>query len=208
MPYRDFWDNVRQGARLLRYRHLFDAPRFDRAAIEQALRGTADWATPRSVAGFDESDFAFLPDPDRAELARLVADFRQAVPKLGPVGKATPAEVEKALPPFRGIVAMLEFGRYGDAEAFRLGKRIEAELVPWRPPELAELRFDTEPDWMGEPSLNIYGLIDKPDYDSFLKSVETIHPLLKAVARQVAPDRFPYPTFRTVAEQDEPVEAA
>ena len=47
---------------------------------------------------------------------------------MSPTAAASANELESALPHFREILRILEFNRYGDAEAYRLGKLIEKEL--------------------------------------------------------------------------------
>ena len=142
----DFWTNVRNGAKLFTPRAIVDSPRLDAEAIEHMLRETTHWLTPRVVGGFEKSDFSFLPSGERARLAKLVEDFSRVAAKVGPTAAPVREVVESALPLFREIVAMLEFDRYGDAEAYRLGKQIERELQPYRPKELAELRFNSGRD--------------------------------------------------------------
>ncbi len=174
------------------------------------LRKTTHWVTPRSVAGFDESEFAFLSDAERSQLAKLVAEFRQVTSTVNPMAPATGDTVESALPLFRDIIRLLEFDRYENAEAFRLGKLIEREIAPWRPAELAELRFRTKLDHTGDPGLWIWAYlsdeVSEKDED-FLEAAQRLRNPLEDVARQVAPDRFPYLSFRSLREQSEPVEA-
>src|SRR5262249_32497632 len=116
MAFHDFWTNVRIGARLYAPEFIAEAPRLDANAIEHMLRQTAHWVTPRSVAGFVENDFSFLSDRERAQLARLVADFRTEASTVNPMAAAPADTVERALPLFRDIIRQLEFDRYEDAE--------------------------------------------------------------------------------------------
>jgi len=149
----DFWTNVRIGARLFTPQAIVDSPRLDADAIEHMLRETTQWLTPRAVDGFEKSEFSFLASGERARLAKLVEDFSRVAAKVRPTAPPVREVVESALPLFREIVAMLEFERYGDAEAYRLGKQIERELQPCRPKELAELRFNSGLDHSGDPAL-------------------------------------------------------
>jgi hypothetical protein len=210
MALHDFWNNVRIGAKLFAPEFIADAPRLDADAIERMLGKTAHWLNARSVAGFDEVEFSCLTDTDRSRLANLVADFRAAASTVSPTVPTSDDTLAKALPLFRDIVGMLEFDRYGDAESFRLGKLIERELEPSRPPELAELRFRTGLDHTGDPALWIWAFLsdDVSERDEdFLGAAQRLRDLLDPVARQVARDRFPYISFRSLAEQSEPVEA-
>jgi hypothetical protein len=118
--------------------------------------------------------------------------------------------VERALPLFRDIVQSLGFDRYGDAEAFRLGKLIERGIAPRRPSELAELRFNTGLDHSGDPALWIWAFLSDEVSETdarFLETAQTLQGLLHSAARRVAPDRWPYISFRSMAEQLESLEA-
>ena len=114
------------------------------------------------------------------------------------------------LPEFRDIIGLLEFDRYENAEAFRLGKRFEREIAPWRPPELAELRFSAWLDHSGDPGLWIWAYLSdavSQNDEDFLEAARRLRGPLEEVAQDVAPDRFPYLAFRSLKEQSEPVEA-
>ena len=210
MALRDFWISVRRGARLVTPQAIVDAPRLDPTLIERTLQSTTLWLTPRAVAGFDEVDFGFLPDEERGHLGKLVADFRAIASTVDPTAPAPHDAVEKALPLFGEIVRSLEFDRYGDAEAFELGKLIERTIEPIRPVELAELRFNTGLDHSGDPGIWIWAFLTDEAAASdaqFLETARKLHDLLDPVARTVAPHRWPYISFRALADQANPVEA-
>jgi hypothetical protein len=211
MALRDFWVSVRTGANLIAPQVTVDAPKLDARAIERTLKSATLWLTPRATAGFDEDDFDFLPDAERARLAQLVTEFRRIASEVKPTAPATDDQVAQALPLFRDIVEMLEFDRYGDAEAYRLGKQIERAIEPYRPKELAELRFNTGPDHSGDPAIWIWAFLTDAAAESderFLENAEQLRGMLDPVARTVAPDRWPYFSFRSMAEQAETVEAS
>jgi hypothetical protein len=207
----DFWMNVRTAARLPVPQSLVDSPQLDAEAIDRALRITTAWLSPSAVAGFFEQDFSFLTDAERVRLAELHRDFLAAVTKKSQTALPAGDLIEKALPIFRGIVLALEYDRYGDPTAFRLGKLIEKAIAARRPPELAELRFNTGSDHSGDPALWIWAFLSADVSDSdekFLETAQELRDLLDPAARQVSPDRWPYISFRSMAEQSEPVEAA
>jgi hypothetical protein len=209
MALQDFRTNMRMGARLFAPRHLADAPPLDADAIERMLRSSVHWLTVRSVSGFDEKDFWFLPEGERAQLAQLVTDFQKVVSTVKRRAPTPEETVEKAMPLFRDLVRLLAFDRYGDAEAFRLGKLIEGEIAPERPPELADLRFMTGLDHTGDPGLWIWVYLSDDASESderFLEVAQMLQDFLDPVAREVAPDRWPYISFRSIADQFEPVE--
>jgi hypothetical protein len=211
MALRDFWMSVRMGASSIAPQVTVDAPKLDSSFIERALQGATLWLTPRAVAGFNEADFDFLPDPEQARLAQLVTAFRKIASQINPTAPPTDDQVAQALPLFRDIVGMLEFDRFGDAEAYRLGKQIEQAIEPYRPKELAELRFNTGTDHSGDPAIWIWAFLTDAAAESderFLENAQQLRGMLDPVARTVAPDRWPYLSFRSLAEQAETVETS
>jgi hypothetical protein len=211
MAVQEFWNNVRIGARLIAPQVVADSPQLDRGFIESTLRRATLWLTPRTVEGFNEADFPFLPQEERERLAKLVNEFSEVAPPVSPTDAAPREVVDLALPLFREILQMLEFHRYGDAEAYRLGKQIEQKLQPHWPKEIAELRFNTGLDHTGDPALWIWVFlteeVSKKDED-FLKAARRLRSILDPIARRVDPDRWPYLSFRPITEPAEAVEAS
>lgn len=209
MALEEFWRNVRSGVRFFKYIHVSDAPRLSLAQIEAGLRADLRWLTYDRVAGYDEADFDFLPPEERQRLTRLVRQVEPVTQALPLVKPPATEQVEAALIPFRDLVQMLEFDRYADPEALRLGKRIEARIAAERPPVLAELRFNTGRDWAGGPGLWIWGyLTDDPNADPMVArpEVPALDKLLLAAADRIVRDRFPFIGFRTLGEQAELLE--
>jgi hypothetical protein len=205
MALEDFWMSVRRAAGPIAPQPVVDSPKLDPTEIERTLRGSTLWLTPRAVAGCDVKDFEFLPDAERERLAELVKDFRTLVPRLYSREPVPEDVVERALPLFRDIILFLEFNRYGDPEAYRLGKQIEREIAAaqW-PPELAELRFNTRLDHAGDPGIWIWGFLTEEASatdDLFLENASWLSDWIDPIARDVAPDRFPYISFRSIAEE-------
>jgi len=75
----------------------------------------------------------------------------------------------------------------------------------YRPRELAELRFGTGLDHTGDPAIWIWAFLqdDTWDDEQFLASARQMDELLDPAARRVAPDRWPYLSFRSLAEDAE-----
>jgi hypothetical protein len=210
MAFHDFWTNVRMAARRYAPRFIADAARLDAEAVEHMLRDETHWLTAATVAGFDETELSFLPGAERARLAELVTGFGREVSAVRATAPAPGETKERALTLLRDIVQLLEFDRYGDAEAFRLGKLFEREIEPRKPAELAELRFNTGPDHTGDPGLWIWAFLNEEASSSdeaFLDAARRLRAPLSSVARRVAPDRFPYLSFRDITEPAEAVEA-
>ena len=203
MSLREFWISVRTGARLLAPRATVDSPKLDAGAIERVLRGATLWLTPSVVAGFNEADFVFLPDPDRTRLADLVARFRQIAAQVPPSAPANEDQIDQALPLFRDIIAMMGFDRYGDAEAYRIGKQIERAIESRRPSELVELRFNTGTDSTSDPAIWIWAFLSDEKEEDFLGRARELRRLLDGASRSIVPDLIPYISFRSVTEQAE-----
>src|SRR5271166_6254479 len=186
MALQEFWNNVRIGARLIAPQVVADSRPLDRGFIESTLREATLWLTPRAVEGFSE-----------------------AAAQVSPTDAAPREVVDLALPLFREILQMLEFHRYGDAEAYRLGKQIEQKLQPHWPKEIAELRFNTGLDHTGDPALWIWVFLTEEvskDDEDFLKAAHRLREIIDSIARRVAPDRWPYLSFRPITEPAEAVE--
>ena len=216
MALREFWDNVWRGAQEFASHVSIDTPRieargFEVEAIEAALRGSATWLTRNVVKGFDEEDFSFLPEARRGELAVWVATVREAASTINPLTPARPEVAAEALPWFAKIARVLEFDRYQDPEAYRLGKRIEQEIASYRPPELIDLRFRSGLDHTGDPALYVDAYLGgsaSGSEEAFLAAAPRLREMLFTVARELDPDRWPYLAFRDVAEEAELVEAS
>ncbi len=210
MALRDFWVSARTGMRLLIWTATVDSPRLDSGAIERVLRRETLWLTPRAVAGFNEADFTFLPDAERTRLNQLVTEFREIASRVSLATAANDDEVAQALPLFRDIIGMLEFDRYGDAEAYKIGKQVEHSIGATRPAELAELRFYTGADNTGDPSIWIWAILkdEAAAKAVFGRVTRSIRELLTEAANEAAPTLWPYVGFRTVSEQSEILEAA
>ena len=204
MPLRDFWFGVRDAVGYPSPPTIIDALPLDPAAVERSLREGMSWLSRETVAGFDLEELGFLPGPKRDRLAELVGEFRAVA--------STAEAVNRAWPPLLGIATILEFDRFGDPEAFRLGTLIEREIEPDRTLELAELRFQAGLDHSGDPALWIWAIIaaEASDTDArFLEATERAEDWLEPAARRLAGDRWPYLYFRSFSDQydPEPMEA-
>ena len=210
MPLRQFWADVRRASNYAPPRPATESPRLAPEAVEALLRRSTGWLTPKTVAKFAEADFAFLPDPERARLAGLVTEFRRVAATVPPTAPPTEAQVAEGLPPLRDIILMLEFDRFGDAEAYRVGKQVELEIAPERPGGLAELRFETGSDSTGDPAIWILAVLRDGIYGTpaFAPTTRSIRDLLDEASRGVEPDRWPYIRFWTLSEQREILEGA
>jgi hypothetical protein len=206
MAFEDFWISVRRAAGpIARQARVVDLPRLDPNEIDRTLRAEPTmWLTPRAVAGFDVKDLDFLPQAERRRMAKLVKDFQTLTSGLNPKDRAADEVVERALAMFRDIIVLLEFNRYEDPEAFRLGKQIEQAIKAQWPEELAELRFSTALDHTGDPGIWIWVFLTEEASttdDEFLENAKRLRHWLDTIAREIAPERYPYLSFRSIAEE-------
>lgn len=205
MALEEFWNSVRAG-RSLMFARTTKVPAAS-SAPTQRVRTTL-WMSRNSVAGFAPDDFSFLSDRDRERLTRSVSGFLDAISNLTPSVPASQRQVARAEPPFLEIVKLLEFTRYEDVDAFRIGKSIEAEVQGSRPAWLSALKFKTGLDSTGDPALWIWAYladdaIEGPDAN---RNEAEVRDLLDAAARSAAPDRWPYIRFRSASEMQEEIE--
>lgn len=210
MAMNEFWNSVRIGAsRILSPKVVVESPRLDPALFEAAF-GTADmWLTPNCVEGFDPVDFAFLPDDERQKLEQHVKSFIEIAQQVPPDGPATKEQRKQAIGHFTEIILQLRFDRFGDWEAYQIGKQIEQAIAAHRPAELAELRFNTGLDNTGDPAVWIWAILSDEGADEsvFAQNTTSIHKILAAAARRACPNRWPYIRFRSMSEQNEYAEA-
>ena len=205
MSVQDFWINVRRATTALSPWARIDSQRIDAADIERELRALPAWLNSKCAEGFNPDEFSFLPEANRKKLASLVRRVREVASKVPLFATATPEQVDRAVPPFLEIIAMLEFQRYADADAYIWGKQIERFIVPYRPPILADLRFETGLDHTSDPGIWIWMIVTDAavEVPEFRTNTNFIRRLLDTASRAVAPERWPYIRLRTVAEQAE-----
>ncbi|MBY0523783.1 MAG: hypothetical protein K2R98_10320 [Gemmataceae bacterium] len=208
MAIHEFWDNVWQGARLAAVGHVVDRPNPDIGKIEQSIRATQHWLSAKHVQGFNEKDFSFLPQAERRKLAELVKRYLNVASKIHPLASPPQEQVDQAIPPFLKIVELLEFHRYADAEAYRIGKQVENFIRDYRPAFLADLRFETGADQTGDPAISMWAILEDAAVEEsvFRANANRVYELLRVAVRSVEPKRWPYVSLRTVSEQAELLE--
>lgn len=200
MSLHDFWTSVRTGMRLYAPgRVISDSPRLDAEAIRAALAKADLWLTPSVVRGYDPSDFPFLPPDERDELTRLVADFRAVASQVPPRKPATPAQVDAALPLFQRIVELLEFDRFADANAFRIGKTIEAEPA-FPHEEVEDVRYRTSADQYGDPLLDILAYLPDSAMNVFLRRVPPVREAIQNLVFEHGQPYWPSVSCRLMGE--------
>ena len=157
------------------------------------------------------SEFAFLPDAERSQLAKLVAEFRQVTSTVNPMAPATGDTVERgaALVPGHHSAARIrplrERRGLPVGEANRTG---DCTLEASR-----NLRScGSVPNWTTRATpASGSGRISRTRSPRRMKTSwkrpKGSEVPSKTSPDEVAPDRFPYLSFRSLREQSEPVEA-
>ena len=204
MSLEDFWINVQSGCVRLHRGFPIDRPFSGRDVIVDNLRKEAFWFRKQSVSGFNKADFDFLGMEARARLSDRVEEFERLLSNVTPQSPSSSLDAnttasrevkEQALNVFADIIETLEFGRFGNAEGFRLGKLIERELDPCPPQGVADLRFVARIDHSGDPALWITIYID-PDNsrtdETFLAKAREVEEIIDPVARRVCGERWPF----------------
>ena len=203
MSLQDFWTSVRVGARMIAPSATADSPRINADYVQRKLQSATIWLTPKSVEGFDERDFEFLPEAERMELAAAVEAFRTIARGVSPSRPASNDEIKQALPQFQRVIEILGINRYADAEAFKIGKEVELRVAGRLPDSVLELRFETGVDSSGGEAIWVWVIFeDELGEEALLSSVESVRQLLGDAIRQLGVRRWPYVRFRTNADLD------
>lgn len=197
MALQEFWNGVRSG--------LYQYGRDAGPEPGGVLRQLSLWALISFVEQFRKEDFAFLLADEQARLTVAVADYLAVARReadASPVGSGNFAATRTA---FVKIAELLDFDRYTDSDAYRIGKSIEARILKFRLPELADLRFETGDDHTGKPCLRIWAVftdaaVTDPEFRR--KKTET-RQVLESASRLIAPDLWPLVHVRIVSEQAE-----
>jgi len=108
MPKDEFFQSVRTAVGFLAPRVEADNPLLAPAGLEKGLANATIWLTPKSVEGFDPSDFGDLSQAEQAALVENVERFVDVAGGVPSNQPAQPEEIVKALPHFRDIVSFVQ----------------------------------------------------------------------------------------------------
>lgn len=201
-PLQDFWTNIQYAHRFMPPLAISKPSRLTHEEVKKEFRLTA-----HTAEGFQKEAFSSLLSNDEVErLDQAVKGVREVAAELTPGTLATPEQTARALPHFQAIVDILAPDRFANPEAFKTGKQIEAKLKARRPAKLDHLRFMTGLDSTGDPALWIWAYTkekDSGEYDqeAFFAAVDEIAPALQSAAEEVAPDRWPYISYRSTLDR-------
>src|SRR5215831_14700493 len=108
MSKQDFLNNFRIARNLFMHPRVeTDSPHLDPQAIEQKLARAAIWLTPRSVKGFNASDFPELGRDRQRELQTAVRDFLEIANRVPANKPATTEQYNNAAAMFVKILEIL-----------------------------------------------------------------------------------------------------
>jgi hypothetical protein len=205
MALKQFWSSICSAARFLVPAVIADAPKFDVSDIEAGVRDTRDWLSLKSVEGFDEHDFGFLPDDSRRRLAQCVNEFRAIAQQVASDEQASDEQLEAALPLLLGVLEVMRPDRYADLDALIIGKRVEWELAGRLPGWVREIRFETGNDSNGDPAVWIWVEVDDEaaTADVLSRNTRQVRGLLGECVRHLEVPHWPYIRFRTSSERAE-----
>ncbi|QGJ70670.1 Hypothetical protein PBC10988_23680 [Planctomycetales bacterium 10988] len=203
MSLRKFWQNVRLGASLLVPTVMVDSPHLSEGQLTTMLADSDLWLTPRAVEGYQERDFEFLEDGERAELTSHVNAFQKIAQQVPSDQPATDEQHDQALPHFRKIVQILNPRKYADLAAFKIGKQVERLIAGELPKYVQELRFQTGSDSTGDPGIWVLVIVNEKATDSKLFSSisRQVRDLLFGTIQDLEVDYWPYINFRSESEQ-------
>ena len=204
MAIKDFWTNIRAGANLRSSQAVVDSPRLNAERIGSILRSATFWLTPKSVEGYDPNEFGFLADEERRRLTESIEQVRATASKVPHIGPATEEQIREAMPKFENILKTIQPDRYGDLDAFILGKKIEREVSGKLPQWVRELIFETGFDVSGEPALWIWVEVDDKALDEkeILRRFDSVREELRTAAFRICPERWPFIRLREASERE------
>jgi hypothetical protein len=204
---RDFWVDIRNGAGFVSPTVVVDRTTLDASWLERILRAADLWLTPSLVSDFRDEDFDFLDPEERSRLAQHVSNFRAVASGVPSDAPATREQVKRALLEFQGILEIVRPDKYGDPEAFRIGKMIEQITRGRLPGWVRGLRFETGDDASGDPALWVWAEVDDDAADSkvlggnFEQLRELVGRAVADVNEKLKVERWPYIRLRTASEQ-------
>ena len=170
--------------------------------------------TPAAVGGpgFDIESLTFLTDTERSALSSQVQQFLRIVDELpDPDAPATLDLHERGLSRLVEIWNMLRRTtdgdlRYGDVDAWRIGRLIDQRLEGHRPDWLRKWSYETGPDVGGDPALFVTAVVDDAQVaggDSLLEVDDAIYALFQSALEAVDPARYLYVRWWPESEQGE-----
>ncbi len=179
MSLQDFWTNVKTGLHLdPPKRYISDLPRMNIADVRSSLEKSHNWLSPKIVRGYDESDIPFFSQEKRLEISENVRNFEKIAKEVKPKGSPNEDQVRSALPLLIDIAEEMEYDRFADPDAFRIGKTIEAD-PDFPHDEVIDARYRTTTSWNGHPTLRIMVYLPNSDDEKFLERAERISRIIR-----------------------------
>jgi hypothetical protein len=202
MAIEEFWLNLRTAASFYASTVTADSAHVDAGHLERMLRGAGMWLTPRSVDGFDPSDFSFLAEEKQEALRTTVERFR-AVARQVPANKpATRQQAEEGRTAFGDLLSLLQPHRFRDAESFQTQVELERELLGKLPRWVTGIFCETGRDLSDEPAVWIWVEVtdEATDKNRIAKYGQRIEEEITSAYRQIGGRRWPFVRFRNPSE--------
>lgn len=204
----NFWRGIQWAFNYVPAIGVADRPEMTDGLIDRLLVGNHTWLTAKvadttEFFSENETSFQFLPKAEFDSLANAVKALWSVAVELRPHGLASEDQRKRALPHFKAIIKLLGFDRYEDPDAFVIGKGIENAVGSLGLSQLSQLRFMTGLDNTGTAALWIWAYLTAEASntdDQVKRSAGLLRPILREVARDVAPERYPYVSFRSVSD--------
>ena len=203
MAINEFVSNVRTAARLGTPVVSVDSQKLDARRIKSLLESADLWLTTRAVSGFDEADFSFLPENERAALTEAVHVFRDAAAETPPDGPAPKPVRDRAAAAFGRVLEIIRPDKYEDSEALALGRQVEARLGSRLPAWVKDIRFNTDEDTSGGRALWVWVVVDDDAIKPAVIGTNTalVRTMIDRAVGEVDATYWPYIRFQAVSEQ-------
>ena len=206
MSLQEFITSLRAGSRFFGTPEVSsDSPALDPRAMQSTLANAAIWLTPRSVAGYDDSDFAFMDPHERDELRQAVQGFLDVARQVPSDAPATRDQLEAGRRWFSTILKIIRPDLHPDADTLRLSKLRDWYMSwPGKPEPVVDMQFHVGQDSTGEPAAWVWLILaDKvAESSQFFDMTEAIRQQFVKLLPLWGVTSWPYVRFRTASELD------
>jgi hypothetical protein len=203
MPIDYFWQNLRTAASEFGPPAMSaDAAERDTDAWERRLQNPDRWLTPRSVDGFDPTDFDFLESEQREALRRSVEAFLAVAAAVPRKKAASPRQVREGGTAFSEILRILQPHRFWDADSFRIQTVLDRDLRGKLPSWVTGICCETGTDVGDDPAVWIYVRVTDAATEKGLiaKHWQEIDDQIKTALRKVERSRWPYIRYQNPSD--------
>lgn len=196
----EFLGNFRIARNLfMHHRVEADSPPVQRASAEPKLARAAIWLTPKSMKGFEASDFSELGEQKLGELQDAVREFTEVASQVPAAEAATPEQLKTATEAFLKVLTILQPYLRGPEEGRKVEEAIET--VPF-PDWVVNWDYELANDSDGMPSIYFYFFVDEQNVPRGLlgKFASELTMTIRTALAARGVERWPYIRVRTAAE--------